>query len=408
MMWEDVRLGEYIDILSGYSFKSKDFIDSGIPVIKIKNVTPPTVSLIDLSFVSKEVANTQKKFQLQYNDVLVALTGSHINQMTSVVGRVARVKYNEWTVLNQRVGKIYSINAEACNIDYIYYYLSQDKIKIELANQAGGAANQANISPNDIKSLKIKLPPIETQKRIADILSAYDNLIENNQKQIKLLEEMAQRLYKEWFVDLRFPNYENTEIVDGVPKGWKVDKLGHYVIVNSENLSSNYNGDYIDYVDIGSVSQGRILKKTKYALREAPGRAKRIAHDGDTIWGMVRPNLKAFSLVLSPTANEIYSTGFAIVTPKSIPYTFLHCFLTQDSFIGYLVNCTNGAAYPAVKPIHFEESNILIPNNIVLNEFHEKTDSIFRKIHQIDLQINLLQQARDRLLPKLMNRELEV
>ena len=221
MKYPLAKLGDYIDILSGFAYKSKDFVDSGIPVIKIKNVSPPYVTLDDLSFVSREVAYSNPKFILSYDDVLIALTGSHINQMASVVGRVARVKYDAITVLNQRVGKIIVSDSDICDLDYVYYFLSQYDVKITLASKAGGAANQANISPTDVKNLMIPFPDIETQHRIASILSAYDNLIENNQKQIKLLEEMAQRLYKEWFVDLRFPDWENTKIVDGVPEGWR-------------------------------------------------------------------------------------------------------------------------------------------------------------------------------------------
>ena len=229
MRYNEEKLGDYIDVLSGFAFKTKDFVDIGIPIIKIKNISPPAVTLEDLTYVSNEIAEKQDKFLLSYNDVLIAMTGSHINQWASVVGRVARVKYNAKTLLNQRVGKItIKSNAEA-NIDYIYYFLSQDDVKIELAAKAGGAANQANISPANIKDLKFPCPSLETQHRIASILSAYDDLIENNQKQIKLLEEAAQRLYKEWFVDLHFPGWEEAKIVDGVPEGWRKAHLSDII-----------------------------------------------------------------------------------------------------------------------------------------------------------------------------------
>ena len=187
MSYPTERLGKYIDIFSGFAFKSKDFSDSGVPVIKIKNITPPYVSLDDITYVSNDIASQQKKFQVHYDDILIALTGSHINQMASVVGRIAKVKFFDKALLNQRVGKIYTVDAAACNLDYVYYFLSQGKVKIELASKAGGAANQANISPADIKKLQIPFPTKEKQDRIADILLTYDHLIENNQKQIRLL-----------------------------------------------------------------------------------------------------------------------------------------------------------------------------------------------------------------------------
>jgi len=222
------KLGKYINIQSGFAFKSKDFVDDGIPIIKIKNITPPEVSLQDLSYVTLEVAQKHIDYLLSYDDVLIALTGSHINQMNSVVGRVARVKYSENTLLNQRVGKITVINTDLCDLDYVYYFLSQPSTQITLASKAGGAANQANISPSDVKNLLAPFPDIKVQKKIATVLRGYDDLIENNQKQIKLLEEAAQRLYKEWFVDLRFPGSEDTKIVDGVPEGWKKNRADSF------------------------------------------------------------------------------------------------------------------------------------------------------------------------------------
>jgi type I restriction enzyme S subunit len=104
------------------------------------------------------------------------------------------------------------------------------------------------------------------QERIASILSAYDNLIENNQKQIKLLEEAAQRLYKEWFVDLHFPGWEKAEIVDGVPKGWRTAKLNEVCSINADSIPSDYEYDYIDYIDIGSVRLGSINEVKRYCI----------------------------------------------------------------------------------------------------------------------------------------------
>ena len=254
MIYKEEVLGNYINILSGFAFKTKDFVDVGIPIIKIKNICPPYVSLEDLTYVSKETGEKQKKFMLSYDDVLIAMTGSHINQWASVVGRVARVKYTEKTLLNQRVGKItVKENADA-DLDYIYYFLSQDKVKVQLAAKAGGTANQANISATHIQELVFPCPNIETQIRISNILKNYDDLIENNKKQIKLLEEAAERLYREWFVDLHFPGHEDVKIVDGVPEGWKKQKISEFgEIITGKTPSTTkeqYYGGNIPFVKI--------------------------------------------------------------------------------------------------------------------------------------------------------------
>ena len=274
--------------------------------------------------------------------------------------------------------------------------------------QISQGATQDNLSLEKLATIKFPIPPLETQKRIADILSTYDNLIENIQKQINLLEESAMRLYKEWFVNLHFPGYETTKIIEGKPEGWKHGKLKNYIDVNSRSVYKTYPYDVIKYIDISSVNHGRIERQTTFKLSEAPGRAKRLTKDGDVIWGMVRPNLKAYALILSPEENCIFSTGFAILSPKHVPYTFLYCSVTRESFVSYLINCTNGSAYPAVKPVHFEEAEIIVPVDTLLSQFHNITDPIFRKIKTIEKQNYYLKQARDKVIAKLINGEIEV
>ena len=254
----------------------------------------------------------------------------------------------------------------------------------------------------------VSFPIPEKQRAIANILSTYDNRIENNQKQIKLLEEAAQRLYKEWFVDLRFPGYETTHVVDGVPEGWEWTQLVDIAVINERSIAKDYPFEYVDYIDIGSVSAGRIETKTRYMLKDAPGRARRVVCDGDVIWGMVRPNLRSYALVFHPSDTTIVSTGFAVLSAKKVPFSFLYCHVIQDEFISYLMNCMNGAAYPAVKPIHFEEANILIPTNNLLEKFQSLSEPMFRKTEVLSKQIELAVEARDRLLPKLMSREIEI
>lgn len=305
-----------------------------------------------------------------------------------------------------------AINAIIPNDDYDYeyvYYLLKNNIHKLKNLDSGTASGRENVSKSAFMGMELSVIKDKvTQKRIGSILSAYDDLIENNQKQIKLLEEAAQRLYKEWFVDLRFPGHESVKIVDGVPEGWESCKLRDVAEINGRNIDENYPYDKINYIDIGSVRNGRILEKANYNLEEAPGRAKRIVQDGDVIWGMVRPNLRAYAMVLNPDKNDVFSTGFAVLTSKKVPFSFLYCIVTTEEFVGYLVNCTNGAAYPAVKPIHFKEYNVSIPQNNLLNKFHNITEPYFRKIYYLNKQISSVREARDRLLPKLMSGEIEV
>ena len=391
MRYQDVLLGDYIDILSGFAFKSKDFSENGIPVIKIKNIVPPYVTLEDLSYVPNEVAELNKKYLLSYNDVLIALTGSHINQIASVVGRIARVRYTIPSLLNQRVGKITVKNEGYCDINYVYYFLSQEQIKIELASQAGGAANQANISPSDIKKLIIQLPPIETQHRIADILSAYDDLIDNNRKQIKLLEEAAQRLYKEWFLDLRFPGHEHTKIVDGVPEGWEESCLAKIV----------------------EFKRGKTITKAQIK----PGIVPVVAGGLEPAYYNNVANTKAPVVTVSGSGanagftrmyhNDIFASDCSYADKSTCEFVpFVYCFLVNHKC--ELESLRKGSAQPHVYAKDINALRLCVPNIELLNGFCELSGRLFLKIGLLENQNKDLIQARDRLLPKLMSGEVEV
>lgn len=387
MKWEKVKLGKYVEILSGFAFKSKDFLNCGVPVIKIKNITQEGVTLEDVSYISKELADKNEKYHLNYNDILIALTGSHINQMSSVVGRIARIKYHEDSLLNQRVGKVFAKDSKLCDIDYVYYFLSQDYIKISLASKAGGAANQANISPNDVKSLTVRWPDIETQHRIADILSAYDDLIENNQKQIKLLEEAAQRLYKEWFVDLRFPGHENTKIVDGVPEGWSRGLL-------KELISVNYGKDHKKAPDDGNIpvyGSGGLMRKCNKSLFSGEsvliprkGSLNNIMYVDETFW----------------TVDTMF-----YATMKQ-PHTAVFVYFFVKAFDMYSMNI--GAAVPSMTTKILDAMDVVIPDKETLEKFDKCAKMYFNEIKTLQRQNERLKTARNLLLPKLMSGEVEV
>lgn len=388
------KLGKYIDILSGFAFKSKDFSDKGIPVIKIKNINPPCVTLNDLTYVPYSIACQNPKYILKKGDILIAMTGSHINQIASVVGRVGRVLYDDVTVLNQRVGKIINIDKDNINIDYVYYFLSQYSIKVELAQKAGGAANQANISPSDIKNLWLPYPPINIQNHIAEILSRYDSLIENYQKQIKLLEEAAQRLYKEWFVDLRFPGYENTKIVDGVPEGWEKKCLGDFCLIftGKKNANSSIENGKYKFFTCGDkpLSINSYIYDGAAIIISGNG-----SYTGRTTFFKGKFDLyqRTYACTIKPGFNNNYIYGL---------YEFVNSELTSQISGG-----THGAAIPYIVMSDLTGFTFLY-NEYVLLKFSSIIKKNLLEIIKLIDRIQLLTEARDRLLPKLMSGEIEV
>lgn len=403
MSWASVTLGEVSTNIQTGPFGSQlhqsDYSDGGVPVVMPKDLVDGHISEDSIARASMSHVDRLSRHKIEVGDILYSRRGD--------VGRCAFATEVEQGWLCGTGCLRVTIDQSKAIPKFIFYQLQKAETIGWVEKHAVGST-MLNLNTSILGSVPIELPSMAEQQMIVHVLSAYDDLIENNQKQIKLLEEAAQRLYKEWFVDLRFPGHENVKITDGVPEGWHVVKLSDVADVNKTSISKQYPYDYVDYVDLGSVSKGRIETITRFSIQETPGRAKRVASDGDIIWGMVRPNLKSYALVFHPAATSVFSTGFAVLSAQKVPFSFLYCYVTQDDFVGYLVNCTNGAAYPAVKPIHFEKAPIMVPTDDLLKQFNLIAKPMYRKIEILEKQIQQAKESRDRLLPKLMSGELEV
>ena len=266
-------------------------------------------------------------------------------------------------------------------VKYCFDILQQDCKKI-----SQGTA-QDNLSWEKLSTIKFPAPSIEIQRRIADILSAYDNLIENNQKQIKLLEEAAQRLYKEWFVDLRFPGYETTPVVDGVPEGWRRGTL-------KELININYGKDHKNAPDDGEIpvyGSGGLIRKCNKSL--FTGEAVLIPRKG--------------SLNHIMYVNESFwtvDTMFYATEKQDCTILFVYFFVSSHDM--YAMNI--GAAVPSMTVKILEAMSLLIPSSGTLERFKDMAKMYFQRIAVLNKQIERLAEARDRLLPKLMSGEVEV
>jgi len=276
-----------------------------------------------------------------------------------------------------------------------------------LRNYQSDKAAVPGIDRNVLHALEVSVPFGPDQTRIATILSAYDDALENNRRRMGLLEKAARLLYEEWFVRLRFPGHEHTRITKGLPEGWEKRRLDSMAEINRASLPGNFDG-VIEYVDISSVAPGQITETTVLEFRDAPSRARRIVAHGDVIWSCVRPNRRSHAVIWNPPENLIVSTGFAVITPTAAPTSFIYFATTTDAFAGYLEQHAKGAAYPAVVAKDFERASLLLPTRQLLVAFNEIAEPIFSQIHNLELQNQKLRTARDLLLPRLMNGEIEV
>lgn len=251
----------------------------------------------------------------------------------------------------------------------------------------GVGSTVAHLRVPECENIEIKVPDLDVQHRIADILSAYDDLIENNQKQIKLLEEAARRLYKEWFVDLRFPGHENTKIVDGVPEGWSRGLL-------KELISVNYGKDHKKAPDDGNIpvyGSGGLMRKCNKSLFSGEavliprkGSLNNIMYVDETFW----------------TVDTMF-----YATMKQ-PHTAVFVYFFVKAFDMYSMNI--GAAVPSMTAKILDAMDVVIPDKETLEKFDKREKVYFNKIKTLHGQNERLKTARDLLLPKLMSGEVKV
>ena len=398
--WPIRKVGELCTVSRGSSprpIRDQRYFEGGtIPWIKIADATKSGKFLHKTKQYVNEYGASFSRL-LPAGTILVAASGTL--GYTQILG-VQGCAHDGWLILTELNG-----------LDRDFAYYTMQLMERHFFNAAYGAAIQ-NINTEILQETEIPCPDIKIQRRIASILSAYDDLIENNSRRIQILEEMAQRIYTEWFVHFRFPGHEKVKMVDSdlgrIPIGWEIGQLKDVASVNEKSVNKGNAPDSIRYIDIKSVSTGRINQVRVLPFSEAPGRARRVIRSQDIIWATVRPNLRAYVLILEPAPNTIASTGFAVITPKRLPYTYLYCHLTTDAFVEYLVNHATGSAYPAVNQNDFKNSTVLMPDEINVKTFHDLTDPFQYQVHVLMEKNTNLRQTRDLLLPKLISGEIDV
>jgi type I restriction enzyme, S subunit len=351
-------------------------------------------------FLSKEGAALLRTRLLPPGSVAVSCIGWQM-------GRSVMTSRPSFT--NQQLNAI--VPHEGVDGEFLYYALRTRQEELLSLGSATGVRTPI-INKSAFGNLTLLVPSIGIQKRIASTLSAYDDLIDNNLRRIKILEEMAQSLYREWFVDFRFPGHESAKMVDSplgmIPEGWETTFLRDVADVNASSVRRGCEPEEIEYVDISSVAPGRVEKTEAMLFIDAPSRARRLVAHGDVIWSAVRPNRRSFALILDPLPNMLCSTGFAVLTARRVPFSFLYAAVTTDEFVGYLTSRATGAAYPAVNASVFEEANLLVPDDSLLRDFHRLAEPTRLMQHDLVKRSRVLLKTRDLLLPKLISGELDV
>lgn len=408
MKWEKVKIKEICsEIISGGTPKSnilEFYYPKEIPWLKTKEVNYCQIYDTEM-YISKKGLEKSSAKLLPVNSVIVAMYGQG-----NTAGRVAINKIPLCT--NQACCNLI-INNKIADYKYVYYSLVilYDKL-VSLKN--GGA--QPNLNVGIIKDIEIPLPKLQMQKKITSILSAYDDLVENNQKQIKLLEEAAQRLYKEWFVDLRFPGYENTHIIDGVPEGWNHIYLENVIskITTGLNPRKNFvlgNGNNY-YVTIKNMRNNNVYLDEKCdriddeAIIKINKRSN--LQIGDILFSGIGTMGRVY-LVNIPTNNwNVSESVFTLRANNKISKELLYLILLSDNVQKYCDQHAHGVAQRGIRMADLKAYKFVLPSKNIIENFTKIIKPIINKIQNLNVQIVDATKARDRLLTKLMSGEIEV
>ena len=398
MKWEKVKLGNVTDSCLGKMLDQNKNKGDYQPYLANVNVRWGEFDLEDLPLMKFEESE-QKRYELKYGDLVICEGGEP--------GRCAIWKEQ---IPNMKIQKaLHRVRVHDC-LDYrylFYWFLLAGKTG-ELDQYFTGATIK-HMPGQKLKEVVIDKPPLEIQHRIADILSAYDDLIENNQKQIKLLEEAAQRLYKEWFVDLRFPGHENTKIVDGVPEGWSIYPFSSKVDIMSggtpkTSIPDYYNGKIPFYTpkdnDGAFFAYKTQMNITEGGLKNCNSRL----YPPKTVIITARGTVGKTTILAVPMAMN--QSCYALkMKENDAPY---YLFFALNNEIKALQTMANGGVFNTIIGKTFDSINIQIPKDPLIYGFEETVRPFMEQIKN-KLQANSkLVEARDRLLPKLMSGEVKV
>lgn len=396
MSYEKIEIGQLVALSQGFAINKKtnhhiSDEPTNLHLLRIGDMKDGNFSI----FVKNTIP---EKFIAKESDIIFTRTGQ--------VGLVFRKQYG---VVHNNCFTVTTIDEDILLQEFIYYALQEKSFYEEAVSRATGAA-QPDLSQGAFNSIQIYLPPIESQRKITNILNAYDILIENNKKQIKLLEEAAERLYREWFVDLHFPGYENTEIIDGVPEGWKkqkISELGEIITGKTPSTTKKqYYGGNIPFVKIPDMHNCVYPIVTEFTLTTEGANTQKnkfIPKNGIMVSCIATVGLVNIAIETCQTNQQINS--IVLNDEQDLYYTYF----TMKRLKALLEGVgSNGATMTNVNKTKFGNLEVLYPGNNLRKDYFDYCKPIFEKIYALSIGVHKLSQVRDGLLPKLMSGEIEV
>lgn len=406
MSWENVKLNDVCSSIYDGDHNAPPKSDTGVPFVTISNIDAADGS-IDFSNTA-HVPNSyfeslKPERRPRPGDVLYSVVGSF--------GIPSLVKDQKPFVFQRHVA-ILRPN-DRIEPEYLYYSMKSRNFYHWADSVAIGAA-QRTVTLGQLREKTIALPPLPVQRRIAGVLSAYDKLIENNRKQIKLLEEAAQRLYKEWFVDLRFPGHETTPIHNGIPEGWT---KGSLLDLADVVRGCSYSSDQIvagnrTLINLGNLTPFGGFRFDYEKPFSGKARPDQTVCQGDVVMGLTEQatGLAGYAALLPcvPTDSVISADLVKLSPREGVPRLFVYALLQYGRLSALISPLANGTKIKHLRPESLPRAVALLPATALMKRYAEVVKPMFDKIALAQQQIVAAREARDRLLPKLMSGEIEV
>lgn len=386
MSWEKTKIGDHCEITSSKRIFYSEYTDSGVPFYRSKEIIESSQGqpISEPLYISTD----------KYNDIKskfgVPLPGDMLLTSVGTIGIPYIVRTDDYFYFKDGNLTWFRNFDDSLSSKFLCYWIGSKDGYGVLNNTTIGSSQKA-LTISSLKQIECPLPPIEVQNRIVDILSAYDALIENNQKQIKLLEEVAQRLYKEWFVDLRFPGYEDTPIVDGVPEGWErlpVGELIEKIPRTTQIMASEY----------GKEGPIPIIDQSREFIAGYTDNHASLVNVGKPVI-VFGDHTRILKYIQFPFAKGADGTQLIVSNTDRMPQSLFYC-----SLVG--VDLSNYHYARHFKYLKAEE--LLVPTQVIAEAFDRFVSPMFSKIQRLRDINKAATNARDRLLPKLMSGEIEI
>lgn len=404
MSWEKVKFGDLYEVPSRNGLtKPSKVRGTGYKMINMGELFANN-RIYDIPMEFVPLTDSEKKNCKVERDDLLFARQSLVLEGAGKCSIVMAV--SPMTVFESHLIRIRLNQAKAYPMFYYYYFSSPCSPIKSIVSQCA----QAGIRGSDLGELYVEFPPLATQRRIADILSAYDALIENNRKQIKLLEEAAQRLYKEWFVDLHFPGYEHTKIVDGVPEGWETCILDDVIEFDPKvRLDKDRMKQFIPMSALSTSSMVLDMNEISETISNSGSKFQ----NGDTLLARITPCLEngktAFVHGLESDEGGVGSTEYIVMRSKMLNPYMVYLLSRTNVFRQFAINSMSGSdGRQRVKADQLKSLAYLLPPIGMIQSFGRMISPMFEVVFSLNKQIFAATQARDLLLPKLMCGEMEL